>query len=101
MVMVYHPFSASTWNGHGELTDLNLWLKLCQILLLSRDCCCSLPRVCDIDFDDPNSLEGIFSRVLRDSTPRFIGPSVRPSVRPSHFTFLGVLRFLASLLLPK
>ena len=27
--------------------------------------------------------------------------SVGPSVRPSHFTFLGVLRFLASLLLPK
>ena len=40
-----------------------------------------------------------FSRVLRDSTPRFVGPSVcpsvgplvrwsiRPSVRPTHFTF--------------
>ena len=26
---------------------------------------------------------------------------VRPSVRPSHFTFLGFLRSLASLLLPK
>ena len=25
----------------------------------------------------------IFSRVLRDSTPRFVGPSVRPLVRPS------------------
>ena len=25
----------------------------------------------------------IFSRVLRNSTPRFVGPSVRPSVRPS------------------
>ena len=25
----------------------------------------------------------IFSRVLRDSTPRFVGPSVGPSVRPS------------------
>ena len=25
----------------------------------------------------------LFSRVLRDSTPRFVGPSVRPSVRPS------------------
>ena len=24
-----------------------------------------------------------FSRVLRDSTPRFVGPSVRPSVGPS------------------
>merc|ERR1719309_662263 len=32
----------------------------------------------------------IFSRVLRDSTPFFVGPSVGPSVRPSHFTFLGV-----------
>ena len=37
----------------------------------------------------------LFSRVLRDSTPRFVGPSVgpsirrsvRPSVRLSHFTF--------------
>jgi len=47
----------------------------------------------------------LFSRVLRDSTTRFVGPSVRPSVGPlvrrSHFTFLGVLRCLASLLLPK
>ena len=25
----------------------------------------------------------VFSRVLRDSTPRFVGPSVRRSVRPS------------------
>ena len=25
----------------------------------------------------------VFSRVLRDSTPRFVGPSVGPSVRPS------------------
>jgi len=31
----------------------------------------------------------IFSRVLRDSTPRFVGPSVHRSVRPSHFTFFG------------
>ena len=34
----------------------------------------------------------VYSRVLRDSTPRFVGPSVRrsvgPSVGPSHFTFL-------------
>ena len=37
----------------------------------------------------------IFSRVLRDSTPRFVGPSVRPSL----FTFF--LRSLVSLLLPK
>ena len=47
----------------------------------------------------------LFSRVLRDSTTRFVGPSVGPSVRlsvrPSHFTFLGFLRSLASLLLPK
>ena len=25
----------------------------------------------------------LFSHVLRDSTPRFVGPSVSPSVRPS------------------
>ena len=25
----------------------------------------------------------VFSRVLRDSTPRFVGPSIRPSVDPS------------------
>ena len=47
----------------------------------------------------------VFSRVLRDSTPRFVGPSVGPSVRPSvppsHFTFFGFLWSLASLLLPK
>ena len=50
-----------------------------------------------------------FSRVLRDSTPRFVGPSVRRSVRPSvrrsvhpsHFTFLALMGFLALLLLPK
>ena len=58
----------------------------------------------------------IFSRVLRDSTPRFVGPSVRWSVRPSvrrsvgpsvgpsvrhTLLFFGFLRFLALLLLPK
>ena len=54
----------------------------------------------------------LFSRVLRDSTPRFVGPSVGPSVRrpvgpsvgPSvrhTLLFLGFLGFLASLLLPK
>ena len=31
----------------------------------------------------------IFSRVLRDFTPRLVGPSVRRSVRPSHFYFFG------------
>ena len=30
----------------------------------------------------------VFSRVLRDSTPRFVGLSVGPSVGSSHFTFL-------------
>ena len=45
------------------------------------------------------SIHFFFSRVLRDSTPRFVGPSIGPSVRPSHFTFF--LRSLASLLLPK
>ena len=52
---------------------------------------------------------GIFSHVLRNSTPRFVGPSVGPSVspsigpsvRPSHFTFLRFLWSLATLLLPK
>ena len=42
----------------------------------------------------PNDVTFLFSRVLRDSTPRFVGPSVRPlvgrSVRPSHFTFFWV-----------
>ena len=28
-------------------------------------------------------MDSVFSRVLRDSTTRFVGPSVRPSVRPS------------------
>ena len=42
-----------------------------------------------------------FSPVLRDSTPRFVGPSVRRSVRPSHYTFFGFLGFFASLLLSK
>ena len=33
----------------------------------------------------------LFSRVLRDSTPRFVGPSVGPSVRPSvTLYFFGV-----------
>ena len=39
----------------------------------------------------------VFSRVLRDFTPRFVGPSIRPL----HFTFLFFLRSLASLILPK
>ena len=55
------------------------------------------------------SLSQLFSRVLRDSTPRFVGPSVGPSVRPSvgpsvrpsHFTFSALMGFLALLLLPK
>ena len=38
----------------------------------------------------------IFSRVLRDSTPRYVRPSVGP-----HFTFFMFLRSLDSLLLPK
>ena len=50
-----------------------------------------------------------FSPVLRDSTPRFVRPSVRrsvrrsvgPSVGPSHFTFSALMGFLALLLLPK
>ena len=42
----------------------------------------------------------IFSRVLRDSTPRFVGPSVRRSVRHT-LLFRGVLRLWASLLLLK
>ena len=55
----------------------------------------------------------VFSRVLRNSTPRFVGLSVGPSVcpfvhlsvrrsvGPSHFTFLALMGFLALLLLPK
>ena len=47
--------------------------------------------------------------MLRDSTPRFVGPSVgpsvgplvRPSVGPSHFTFSAFFSFLALPLLPK
>ena len=36
-------------------------------------------------------LSRIFSCVLRDSTPRFVGPSVGPSVRPSvTLYFFGV-----------
>ena len=38
-----------------------------------------------------------FGRVLRTSTPRFVGPSVRPS----HFTFFYHFISLTSLLLPK
>ena len=38
---------------------------------------------------DQTAYSKIFSRVLRDSTPRYVGPSVGPSVRPSvrHFIF--------------
>ena len=47
----------------------------------------------------------LFSRVLRDSTPRFVSPSVGSSVRrsvgPSHFTFSALMGVLALLLLPK
>ena len=41
-------------------------------------------------------LASLFSRVLRDSTPRFVGPSVGPSVRPSvrhTLLFLGFCGF--------
>ena len=41
-----------------------------------------------------------FSRVLRDSTPRFVRPSVGRSVGP-HFTFFIRFTFLTSPLLPK
>ena len=53
-----------------------------------------------IHFDGLNANEsgkkyGIFSRVLPDSTPRFVGPSVGwsvgRSVGPSHFTFFMIL----------
>ena len=36
----------------------------------------------------------IFSRVLRDSIPRFVRSSVGHSVSPSHFTFLFYSRVL-------
>ena len=42
----------------------------------------------------------VFSRVLRDSTPRFVRPSVGWLGGP-HFTFFMFLRSLASLLLAK
>ena len=42
----------------------------------------------------------LFSRVLRDSTPRFVRPSVGRSVGP-HFTFFIRFTFLTSPLLPK
>ena len=41
-----------------------------------------------------SSFSSFFSRVLRDSTPRFVSPSVRPSVGPSvtllFFGFCGL-----------
>ena len=44
----------------------------------------------------------IFSRVHATLHPALsVRRSVRPPVHPSHFTFFGFLRFLASLLLPK
>ena len=58
-----------------------------------------------LNYGRNTNMKIIFSRVLRDSTTRFVGPSVGPSVRPSvgpsHFTFFGFLRSLALLLLPK
>ena len=44
--------------------------------------------------------ELLFSRVLRDSTPRFVGPSVDPSVGHT-LLFQCLWFFLAVLLLPK
>ena len=48
---------------------------------------------------NPRGLISLFSCVLRDSTPCFVGPSVGPSVRwfvcLSHFTFYRFLRSLA------
>ena len=46
-------------------------------------------------------LQLIFSCVLCDSTPRFVGLSVYPSVGTSHFTFLALMEFLAMLRLTK
>ena len=42
-----------------------------------------------------------FSHVLRDSTPRFVGPLAGRSVGWSSFYFLAFLSFLSLLLLPK
>ena len=64
---------------------------------------CRFPPTLVRILDFLSSLRYLFSRVLLDSTPCFVGPSVGPSVRRAvrHFTFSGFLRFLASLLLPK
>ena len=58
-------------------------------------------------FDLPHDLHMIldfnvvFSRVLRDSTPRFVGTLVCLSVGSSVFTFSASMGFLALQLLPK
>ena len=75
------------WSMFLSITvkTITLWQFFCSIFILSKL---------------------VFSRVLRDSTPRFVSPSVGPlvrpsvrwSVRPSHFTFLfflGIFSFTA------
>ena len=69
---------------------------------------CSASRKCQYLTTRFERCDGAQVRVLRDSTSRFVRPSVRPSVglsvRPSvrhTVLFVLFLRFLASLLLPK
>ena len=55
----------------------------------------------------PKLFQSRFSRVLRDSTPCYVSPSIRPSIHPSihplvhHFTFSAFMGFLGMPLLPR
>ena len=40
-------------------------------------------------------VKNLFSRVLRDSTPRFVGPSVHPSIPVNFFGVYGVSGLIA------
>ena len=81
MVMLHHrdnarfKFEGDTSNSLGDISICLIYFNL----KLSRGIfCVSLMRWPFNEF-----VKVIFSRVLRDSTPRSVGPSVRRSVGPS------------------
>jgi len=88
------PIAISTWLKRMRSCGVLALLVTLSSAHLGRksgtQACWRRPR---LDTSRFNALN-IFSRALRDSTPRFVDPSVRPS----HLTFLG---YLAALLLPK
>merc|ERR1712142_282785 len=90
--MRFHIFNASVFHVFFLATKFVLLRYKDVILWLLRTKFDGALLVLINIFDS----EAFFSRVLRDSSPRFVGPSVSPSVGPSirhTLLFLGVRVF--------